>query len=130
MAVQLVSYFNNLPFKLPRKFAFPHQPQQTGALQQYVAQLTIGSASTSLEQSLLAVTLPQTQGSDLQIYDATINTIVNASRLQMLNGVKQIFAGKLQVIPTNISGTSSSTATGTTGSTTTGGTGSTSTGTA
>ena len=71
-----------------------------------------------------------TSGSDLQIYDATISTIVNASRLQMLNGVKEIFAGKLPVVPTNISGTSSSSLTGVTGSTTTGGTGSTSTGTA
>jgi hypothetical protein len=130
LAVQLVSYFNNLPFKLPRKFAFPHQPRQTGALQQYVAQLTVGASSTSLEQSLLAVTLPQTPGSDLQIYDATINTMVNSSRLQMLDGVKQIFAGKFQVIPTNFSGTSGLTASSGTGSTTTGAASSTSTGTA
>jgi hypothetical protein len=71
------------------------------------------------------VTLPQTPGSDLQIYDTTINTIVNASRLQMLNGVKEIFAGKLPVVPTNISGTSGSTGIGGTGSTGIGGTGST-----
>jgi hypothetical protein len=122
MAVQVVSYFNNLPFKLPRKFAFPHQSRQTGALQQYVAQLVVGASPTSLEQSLLAVTLPKTPGGDLQIYDTTINTTVNSSRLQMLNGVHQIFAGKLQVVPTNLSGRSGSTTTGGTGSTSSAGT--------
>ena len=30
LAVQLVAYFNSLPFKLPRMFAFPHQNQRSG----------------------------------------------------------------------------------------------------
>jgi hypothetical protein len=118
LAVNLVSYFNNLPFKLPRKFAFPHQPQQSGALQQYVAQVVVGASFASLEQTLLVIALPLTPGSDLQIYDNTVTTAVNASRVRMLNGVQQIFANKLPVIPTNVLSSSSTSGTGTTTGTT------------
>jgi hypothetical protein len=124
LAVKLVSYFNSLPFKLPRMFAFPHQAQRTGAIQQYVFQVAAGASATSLKNSLLSVTLPQTTGGDLQIYNAAIDTAINASRLQMLDGVQQIFAHKLQVVPTSTSasstttaGTSTTSSTGTSGST-------------
>lgn len=128
LAVKLVAYFNSLPFKLPRMFAFPHQDQRSGAIQQYVYQLVAGASSKSLQQTLLAVTLPQTAGGDLQIYQAAVNTAVNATRLQMLSGVEQIFAGKLQVVPTSLSGTSASTTgTGSTSSTSTSGSSSTGT---
>ncbi len=122
LAVKLVSYFNSLPFKLPRMFAFPHQDARSGALQQYVYQIVAGAAATSLEQTLLAVTLPQTPGGDLQIYQSAVTTAINASRLQMLDGVQQIFSGKLQVVPTSAS--SSSTSSAGTSSTSTTGTGS------
>jgi hypothetical protein len=128
LAVKLVSYFNSLPFKLPRMFAFPHQPQRTGAIQQYVFQVAAGTSPTSLKNSLLSVTLPQTAGGDLQIYNAAIDTAITASRLQMLDGVQQIFAHKLQVVPISTSA-SSTTTTGTGTTSTTGTSGSTSTGT-
>ena len=126
--MKLVTYFNSLPFKLPRMFALPHQEQRSGALQQYVYQVVAGGSPNSLEHSLLAISLPLTTGSDLQIYQAAVNTAVTTSRLQMLNGVEQIFAHKLQVVPSST--LNSSTSTGGTSSTSTGGTGSTSTGTA
>jgi hypothetical protein len=131
LAVNLISYFDSLPFKLPRKWAPPHYPQSGGALQQYVEQVLVGPSATSLEQSLLAVALPTTVGADLQIYSNTILTVVNTSRLNMLNGVEQIFAKKLPVIPSNYAGgvlgstTGTSSTSGTTG--TTGTTGSTAT---
>jgi hypothetical protein len=131
LAVRLVSYFNSLPFKLPRMYAPPHQSQRAGAIQQFVYQAVAGTAPTSLQQSLLGVTLPQTPGSDLQIYDAVIATVVNGSRLQLLGNVQQIFAGKLPIIPINSSGGSGSSSTGGTGSTSGGATtGSASTGSA
>ncbi len=127
LAVKLVSYFNSLPFKLPRMFAFPHQDARSGALQQYVFQIVAGAASTSLEQTLIAVTLPQTPGGDLQIYQSAVAYAINASRLQMLDGVQQIFSGKLQVVPTSLSSNSSTSSAGTSSTSTTGTSSSTST---
>jgi hypothetical protein len=127
LAVNLVSYFNNLPFKLPRMFAFPHQSQRTGALQQYVYQIVAGTGPDSLRTILLAVALPATPGGDLQIYQSTIETAVNASRTEMLSGVQQIFAGKMQVVPTSLvssstssSGTSSTSSSGSSSTSSTG----------
>ena len=135
LAINLVAYFNSLPFKLPRMFAFPHQSQRSGALPQYVYQLVAGAGPTSLERSLMAISLPQTPGSDLQIYDAAVKAAIQGSRTQMLSGVQQIFAGKLQVVPINASSISNSTSTTSSNSTSTtssssstSGTGSTSTG--
>jgi hypothetical protein len=131
LAVNLVAYFNSLPIKLPRMYAPPHQPQRAGALQQYVYQLAAGAASTSLQQMLLAISLPQTPGADLRIYDAAVKAAVESSRLQMLSGVQQIFANRLPVVPISGSNTSNSSSTSSAGSaSTTGGSGSTSTGTA
>ena len=115
---------------LPRKYAPPHQSQQTGkALQEYVYQLTAGAAATSLQKTLLAVSLPLTPGGDLTIYDAAVKAAISSSRIQMLSDVQQIFANKLPVVPVSASSTSSSTATtSTSSSSTTGGTGSTSAG--
>jgi hypothetical protein len=56
-----------------------------------------GGGSSSLQQVLLAITLPTTPGADLQIYDAAVNTAVNASRLRILDGVQQLFANKYQL---------------------------------
>jgi hypothetical protein len=125
LAANLEAYFDSLPIKLPRKYAPPHQPQSGGAIQQYVDEILVGSASTSLEQTLLAVALPLTPGGDLDIYEATIATDVNASRVKMLSSVQQIFANKLPIVPPNlISSTTSGTST--TSSTSSSGTGSTS----
>jgi hypothetical protein len=126
LAVNLESYFNSLPIKLPRKYAPPHQPRSGGAIQQYVNQILVGAASTSLEQTLLAVSLPLTPGGDLDIYEATVATAVNASRVKMLDSVQQIFANKLPVVPQNlISGTTSGTSATSTASSSTTGTGTT-----
>jgi hypothetical protein len=127
MAVQLVNYFNSLPFKLPRMFALPHQSQRAGALQQQVYQLVAGSGPVSLRSQLNAITLPQTPGGDLQMYDATVRAAITASELAMLGDIEQIFANKLPVIPSNNNNVSGLTANGGTG--TTAGTGTTGTGT-
>ncbi len=128
MAVQLVNYFNSLPFKLPRMFALPHQSQRAGALQQQVYQLVAGSGPVSLRSQLNAISLPQTPGADLQIYDAAVRTVITSSELQMLGDIQQIFANKLPVIPSNNNNNSGLTTTGGTGSTAS--TGTTGTGTA
>lgn len=124
LATNLVAYFNSLPIKLPRMYAPPHQPQKSGAIQQYVYQLVAGDGPNSLERMLSDVSLPQTPASDLQIYNATIETAIEANRSAMLSGVQQIFSGKLQVVPTSASSSSSTSSSGSTA-----GTGSTSTGT-
>ncbi|MGP0068665.1 MAG: hypothetical protein ACLQGP_34325 [Isosphaeraceae bacterium] len=120
LAVTLDRYFNNLPIPLPNKVTLSHEPQQQGAIQEFVYQVVAGSSPTSLQQMLktVASTLPTTPGSDLQIFETTVATTVNEARLQTLNGVKQIFAGTWQVQPQN---TSSSSTTSGTGSTTTSG---------
>ena len=41
----------------------------------------------------------QTVGGDLRIYDATVQSAIQSSRLQMLSSVQLIFANKLPVIP-------------------------------
>jgi hypothetical protein len=123
LGITLVDYFDNLPVKLPIFNAPPHTPTSRGALQTYVYQQAVGSQSTSLQQALLAIPLPMTPGSDLQIYDAAVNNAVQQSRLLTLNGVQQIFAGNLRISapsPANRLGTSAntgSTATSTTSST-------------
>jgi hypothetical protein len=114
LAVTLLQYFNNLPIKLPRKFAPPHQNPQTGAIQEYVYQQIASSQAYSLKQVLLAITLPTTPGGDLRIYDAAVNSAVATSRLQVFDGVKQLFAGKYQVAPVTSSSTSGTGTTSTT----------------
>lgn len=137
MAISLVQYFNNQPTKLPRFNAPPHTPNQRGAIQKYVYQQIVGSASTSLLQSLLAIPLPTTTGPDLTIYDAAVNSAVVQSRTQTLNGVRQVFAGKLLVpipAPNNRlgvlfnTGSSGGSTTGSSGGSTTGSIGGTTTG--
>jgi hypothetical protein len=132
MAISLVNYFNSFPIKLPAFNAPPHTPTQRGAIQSYVYQQVAGSSSTSLQQSLLGITLPTTAGPDLTIYDAAVAAAVEQSRQQVLGGVSQVFAGRLLIsapapanrlgLPLNTSSGSSTTGSSTsaTGSTTTG----------
>ncbi len=102
MGTSLVEYFNNLPVKLPHKNGPPHTPIQNGAIQQYVYESIAGSGKMfpSLQQSLLAIPLPTTPGSDLDIYQSTVNSVVAQSRLQVLGGIEQIYAGKLLISAT------------------------------
>ena len=99
MATSLVQYFNNLPLKLPAQNGPPHTPVQRGALQKYVFMSIAGNGTAfpSLEQSLLAIPLPTTPGSDLKIYQAAVDSAVEQSRLQVNNGIQQIYAGKLLI---------------------------------
>src|SRR5271157_4902401 len=104
MAIDLVQYFNGLPLKLPFFNTPPHTPNNRGAIQSYVYNSIAGSGSTSLQQSLLAIPLPTTAGYDLQIYNATVASAIEQSRIQTLNGVSEIYAGQLRVagpIPNN-----------------------------
>lgn len=97
MAIDLVQYFNSLPLKLPKFNNPPHTPNNRGAIQSYVYDSVAGSNSTSLQQSLLAIPLPTTGGSDLQIYNAAVQAAVAQSRTQTLNGVSQVYAGRLLI---------------------------------
>ena len=124
MAISLVEYFNSLPLKLPWLNAPPHTPNNRGALQTYVYDSVAGAAgnsqqsssgaqgvtvvggigATSLQQLLLAISLPTTAGSDLQIYNAAVASAIEQSRVQTLNGVSQVYAGHIRVngpIPNN-----------------------------
>jgi hypothetical protein len=118
MAIDLVQYFNSLPLKLPYFNAPPHTPNSRGAIQNYVYNSVAGAASTSqsssgtgaqgiealpgigatsLQQLLLAIPLPTTAGSDLTIYDQTVADAIQQSLTQTLNGVAEVYAGKILV---------------------------------
>jgi hypothetical protein len=108
MAIDLVQYFNSLPLRLPYFNAPPHTPNSRGAIQNFVYGSVAGGGTTtsqqqalvappSLQQSLLAIPLPTTEGSDLQIYNATVASVITQSLTQTLNGVSQIYAGRLLV---------------------------------
>jgi len=97
LATNLVIYFNGLPIKLPKKNTPPHTPVQNGAIQSFVYQSIAGASATSLQQSLLAITLPTTPGSDLQIYMAAANATIAESRQYVLNGITEIYNRNLLV---------------------------------
>ncbi len=103
MAISLVRYFNGLPAVLPKENAPPHTPAQYGAIQKFVfnsiaaAQSTAQSPTPSLQQLLLAIPLPTTPGSDLNIYQAAVNSAVAQSRQQVLGGIQQIFNRSLLI---------------------------------
>ena len=101
MAIDLVQYFNSLPLKLPYFNTPPHTPNNRGAIQNYVYGAVAGGGTTSLLQSLLAIPLPTTAGSDLDIYNETVASAIEQSRIQTLNGVSEIYAGQLRVAITS-----------------------------
>ncbi len=96
MAIDLVQYFNSLPLKLPYFNTPPHTPNSRGAIQNYVYS-SVAGGTTSLQQSLLAIPLPTTAGSDLQIYNTAVASAIAQSRTQTLNGVSQVYAGRIRV---------------------------------
>ncbi|QEH35675.1 hypothetical protein OJF2_42300 [Aquisphaera giovannonii] len=108
MATNLVQYFNNLPGKLPYFNAPPHTPNNRGAIQSFVYSSVTGfttngltqptgNYAASLQGSLLSIALPTTAGADLTIYKAAVASAVQQSYQQMLNGVKQVYAGRLKI---------------------------------
>jgi hypothetical protein len=109
MAIRLVKYFNKLPIKLPPENAPPHTPVQRGAIQTFVYQSIVGTtaatlnqsvaggSSTSLQQLLLAIPLPTTAGSDLQIYKAAVASAIAESRQQLRDGIALVFNRTLLV---------------------------------
>jgi hypothetical protein len=106
MGIGLVKYFNNLPVKLPQQNGPPHTPTQRGAIQKFVFMSIAGNGTSfpSLEQSLLAISLPATAGPDLDIYQATVDSAIEQSRQQVLGGIQQIYAGRLLIsanVPAN-----------------------------
>jgi hypothetical protein len=131
MGDALVEYFNNLPVKLPQQNGPPHTPIQRGAIQKYVYMSIAGNGTTfsSLQQSLLAIALPATPGSDLDIYKAAVNSVVGQSRQQVISGIQQIYARTLLIsanAPANRLGQIfSSSSTGGSGTSSSGGTSST-----
>jgi hypothetical protein len=114
MALNLVVYFNNFPIKLPAFNAPPHTPTQRGAIQSFIYQQIAGGSATSLVGSLQIIPLAATSSSDLTIYNQTVLAALEQSRLRVLSGVNQIFAGKLRIAapqPANRLGVLANTAT-------------------
>ena len=81
MAINLVKYFNNLPIKLPAEMRLPTRRfsaarsrrsfiKVSSTRAQTSNQTIVGATNPSLQQLLLAIPLPTTPGSDLQIYIA------------------------------------------------------------
>jgi len=110
MAIDLVQYFNGLPLKLPFFNTPPHTPNNRGAIQTYVYNSIAGVGSTSLQQltslqqSLVNISLPTTTGSAQTLYEQTVNVAIAQSQTQTLNGVSEVYAGQLRVsapIPNN-----------------------------
>ncbi len=97
LATNLVRYFNSLPIPLPHSNTPPHTPVQENAIQMYVYQNIAGSPATSLKQVLLAIPLPTTTGSDLQIYQAAAAIAIEQSRQQVIDGIGQIYKRTLYV---------------------------------
>jgi hypothetical protein len=71
---------------------------------------------------LLGITLPTTPGSDLDIYNAAVASALQFSRLQLIDGISQIYSRNLLIsatAPANRLGETFNTGTGSsTGSTT------------
>ncbi|MGO9600891.1 MAG: hypothetical protein ACLP7Q_23160 [Isosphaeraceae bacterium] len=99
MAIELVQYFNSLPLRLPFLNAPPHTPNNRGAIQTFVYDSIVGGSSSamSLQASLSAIPLPTTTGNDLQIYNATVSSAIEQSRIQTLNGVSEVYAKSLYI---------------------------------
>jgi hypothetical protein len=109
MAINLVEYFNRLPIKLPTENTPPHTPVQRGAIQTFVYdsiaaakptslyQYTNGSVPPSLQQLLLNIPLPTTPGSDLLIYEQSVESAIAESHQQLNDAITQIFNGTLLV---------------------------------
>jgi hypothetical protein len=122
MAVTLVKYFNSLPVVLPKENAPPHTPDQHGAIQKYVYQSIASTNAESLQTLLLAITLPTTPGSDLDIYNAAVASALQYSRLQLINGISQVYSRNLLIsatAPANRLGESFNTGTSSSSSSTT-----------
>jgi hypothetical protein len=101
MAIDLVQYFNGLPLKLPYFNTPPHTPNNRGAIQNYVYGAVAGGGTTSLLQSLLAIPLPTSDGSPVDIYNETVMAAIEQSRIQTLNGVSEVYAHQLRVAITS-----------------------------
>jgi hypothetical protein len=97
LANTLVKYFNSLPLELPKSNAPPHTPVQRSAIQKFTYLAVAGMAPTSLRQSLLAISLPTTPGADLDIYQASVESAVEQSRVHLIDSIQQIYAGNLLI---------------------------------
>jgi hypothetical protein len=96
MSTNLVIYFNHLPFRLPGFAGPPGTPTPRQAVQTYIYEQLV-SNPMSLTALLLGVPLPGTTGADLQLYDATVMSILDQSRQQLIEGVRQVFTGQILV---------------------------------
>jgi hypothetical protein len=97
LARALDIYFNSVKFRLPTKNTPPHTPVAYGAIQQYIYQSIAGAAETSMLSQLNAISLPATPGSDLNIYTATIDSVIQNSEQVLISGIQAIFAKRLLI---------------------------------
>jgi hypothetical protein len=97
LATNLVRYFNNIRIELPPKNTPLRSQEQGGAIQSYVYQNIAGSMATSLQQLLLAITLPATPGPDLQIYQDAAESAIAESNQRILDGIMQIWGRTLLI---------------------------------
>ena len=108
MAIDLVQYFNSLPLRLPYFNAPPHTPNSRGAIQNFVYGSVAGGGTTTSQQQALVAPPAATiaaghpladhggfRPANLQ-RDGRVGSSTQ-SRIQTLNGVSQIYAGRLLV---------------------------------
>lgn len=94
LSQDLVTYFNRLPIRLPRMPGAYHTPRPETAIQFLLANQIAGQGPQLLLQQLTSQPLPSGSDAAVELYLATIDTIVESSREQILEGVRLLFAGR------------------------------------
>jgi hypothetical protein len=94
LSQDLVTYFNRLPIRLPRIPGAYHTPRPETAIQFLVANQIAGQGPQQLLQQLTTQPLPSGSNEAVELYLATIDTIIESSRAQILEGVRLLFAGR------------------------------------
>lgn len=94
LSQDLVTYFNRLPIRLPRIPGAYHTPRPETAIQFLVANQIAGQGPQQLLEQLTTQPLPVGSEAAVELYLATIDTIIGNSREQILEGVRLLFAGR------------------------------------
>jgi hypothetical protein len=90
----LVSYFNRLPIRLPRLPGPYFTPRPETAIQFYLSNQIAGQGPQLLLQQLLALPLPSSTGSAVDLYVQSASSIIEGSRQQVNEGVRLLFSGR------------------------------------
>lgn len=94
LSQELVTAFNRMPIRLPKLPGPYHTHRPPTAIQTFLANQIAGPSPTSLLQQLLALPLPTTTGSAVDLYIASASTVIASSEQQVREGVRLLFAGR------------------------------------